>query len=104
MFAVSAHDGTGLDELRAGVRALAEAARQAEREDPAAFRLPVQRSFALHGAGTVATGVCAAGAVTEGDTVEVQPGGMRSRVPPGAWPRPTRYAGRPGPAHRAQPA
>ena len=80
MFAVSAHDGTGLDELRAGVRALAEAARQAEREDPAAFRLPVQRSFALHGAGTVATGVCAAGAVTEGDTVEVQPGGMRSRV------------------------
>lgn len=80
MHAVSAHEGTGLDELRAAVRELAERARREERADPAAFRLPVQRSFALHGAGTVATGVCAAGAVAEGETVEVQPGGGTSRV------------------------
>jgi selenocysteine-specific elongation factor len=77
---VSSHAGTGLAELRDAVRELAETARRAERSDPSAFRLPVQRSFALHGAGTVATGVCAAGAVSEGDTIEVQPGGKTSRV------------------------
>lgn len=77
---VSAHDGTGLAELRNEVRAMAEAARREERADPAAFRLPVQRAFALHGAGTVATGVCAAGTVADGDIVEVQPGGKTSRV------------------------
>lgn len=77
---VSSHAGTGLAELRAAVRVLAETARREERADPSAFRLPVQRSFALHGAGTVATGVCAAGAVSEGDSIEVQPGGKTSRV------------------------
>jgi selenocysteine-specific elongation factor len=77
---VSSHAGTGLAELRDAVRALAETARSEERADPSAFRLPVQRSFALHGAGTVATGVCAAGSVGEGDTIEVQPGGKTSRV------------------------
>lgn len=80
MLPVSAHEGTGLEQLRGAVRELAEQARREERADPAAFRLPVQRSFALHGAGTVATGVCAAGAVNEGDTVEVQPGAGSSRV------------------------
>jgi selenocysteine-specific elongation factor len=77
---VSSHAGTGLAELRAALRELAETARREERADPSAFRLPVQRSFALHGAGTVATGVCAAGSVVEGDTIEVQPGGKTSRV------------------------
>ncbi|MCH2101083.1 MAG: selenocysteine-specific translation elongation factor [Planctomycetes bacterium] len=80
MHAVSAHEGAGIDDLRVAVRDLAERARREERSDPAAFRLPVQRSFALHGAGTVATGVCASGALTEGEAVEVQPGGGRSRV------------------------
>lgn len=80
MVPVSAHAGTGLDELRAAVRAMAEAARREEKADPAAFRLPVQRSFALHGAGTVATGVCAAGSIAEGDQVEIQPSGAGSRV------------------------
>lgn len=77
---VSAHTGLGIDDLRAVLREIAQAARQQEEESPAALRIPVQRSFALHGAGTVATGVCAAGEVREGDTVEVQPGAHRSRV------------------------
>ncbi len=76
---VSAHSGSGMLELKQELRRLAESARS--QADPLqAFRLPVQRSFALHGAGTVATGVCAAGRLQEGDTVEVHPGGHSSRV------------------------
>jgi len=77
---VSAHTGQGIEELKAAVRQLAEQARARETADPAALRIPIQRSFALHGAGTVATGVCASGRVAEGQTVEIQPGAHKSRV------------------------
>ncbi|KAA3613444.1 MAG: selenocysteine-specific translation elongation factor [Planctomycetota bacterium] len=76
---VSAHTGEGLPELRQALRDLALQARSADKSHHA-FRLPVQRSFALHGAGTVVTGVCASGGLQEGQVVEVQPGGGRSRV------------------------
>lgn len=76
---VSAHSGEGLDALRRELHALAQRARAGE-DDWHAFRLPVQRSFALHGAGTVATGVTAAGVVRDGDVVEVLPAGKKSRV------------------------
>ena len=77
---VSAHDGSGMDELRAELRNMAEAARDRMQESPHAFRMPVQRSFALHGAGTVATGVCASGSLQEGQNLEVMPGAHKSRV------------------------
>ncbi len=76
---VSAHSGEGLEELRASLRRVALSA-QREGDGHRAFRLPVQRAFALHGAGTVVTGVCAAGTLEEGGTVEVLPAGVRSRV------------------------
>ncbi|MBL7009248.1 MAG: selenocysteine-specific translation elongation factor, partial [Planctomycetes bacterium] len=79
MVAVSALRGEGLDELRAALRLVALAARR-EGDGHRAFRLPVQRAFALHGAGTVVTGVCAAGVLREGEQVEILPAGVRSRV------------------------
>lgn len=44
------------------------------------FRLPIDRVFTLKGHGTIVTGTIASGTVRVGDTVEVQPQGMRSRV------------------------
>ncbi len=79
---VSAHTGEGMDELREAVRRLALAARE-RHEGRAARRslfLPVQRSFAIQGAGTVVTGVLDAGTVAAGEVVEVLPARRRSRV------------------------
>jgi selenocysteine-specific elongation factor len=77
---VSAHTGSGMDELRVALRKMAESARDRMEQSPHAFRMPVQRSFALHGAGTVATGVCASGTLEEGQNLQVMPGGKSSRV------------------------
>ena len=68
---VSAKTGVGLVELK---RALQNAARasqdkQAERH----FRLPVDRSFAVKGFGTVVTGTLISGKVGTGDEVELLP-------------------------------
>ncbi len=75
----SAHSGEGLEDLRVALRTLVESI-PVPGDGPEAFRLPVQRSFALHGAGTVATGVCSAGILAAGADVEIQPGGGHSRV------------------------
>ncbi|RMH01618.1 MAG: selenocysteine-specific translation elongation factor [Planctomycetota bacterium] len=79
MIEVSALTGEGIEELRSALRETALAARR-EADPHPAFRLPVQRVFALHGAGTVVTGVTAAGVLREGEAVEVLPAGVRSRV------------------------
>lgn len=76
---VSAHAGTGIAELRAELREIALQAR-AELDDRLAFRLPLQRSFALQGPGTVATGVVQSGEVHQGDEVIALPSEKRSRV------------------------
>ncbi|MDP7063215.1 MAG: selenocysteine-specific translation elongation factor [Planctomycetota bacterium] len=79
VLAVSSHEGTGLEELRVALRELALEARS--QADPLlAFRMPVQRSFAIQGAGTVATGVCASGSLAEGQEVVAMPSGKSSRV------------------------
>lgn len=76
---VSSHEGTGIEELRIALRSLALDARK-DHDPRAAFRLPVQRSFALEGAGTIATGVCASGTIEAGATVMVLPAEKSSRV------------------------
>ncbi|MHC4823760.1 MAG: SelB domain-containing protein, partial [Planctomycetota bacterium] len=76
---VSAHTGDGLEDLREALRTLALDARE-ERDPRLAFRLPVQRSFAIEGAGTIATGVCASGSIEAGQEVVVMPADKRSRV------------------------
>jgi selenocysteine-specific elongation factor len=76
---VSAHKGEGMAELKDALRTLALQARRAA-DGRHAFFLPLQRSFAVQGAGTVATGVTATGTVKTGDELELLPAGKRSRV------------------------
>src|ERR1700675_1700447 len=75
---VSAKTGSGLPELK---RALHDAATQVSGKDVTrAFRLPIDRAFAMKGFGTVVTGTLISGAVQTGDEVELLPGGERLRV------------------------
>ncbi|MGA0123137.1 MAG: selenocysteine-specific translation elongation factor, partial [Gaiellales bacterium] len=75
---VSAAAGTGLDALVAAIAALA--AQTAPRPATGRVRLPVDRSFALRGIGTVATGTLWSGTLAAGDQVRVEPGGATARV------------------------
>jgi selenocysteine-specific elongation factor len=76
--AVSATTGAGLGELR---EALVRAARAVQpRHDGGATRLFVDRVFTLRGIGTVATGTLWSGAVSTGDVLRAEPGGLDVRV------------------------
>jgi selenocysteine-specific elongation factor len=75
---VSTLTGAGLDALRAEIERLLAA--PAPPPTPGYFRLPVDRAFVMHGHGVVVTGTAIAGAVQEGDTVHLLPGGETSRV------------------------
>ncbi|MFI5057176.1 MAG: selenocysteine-specific translation elongation factor [Candidatus Acidiferrales bacterium] len=76
--AVSAKTGAGLPELK---KALRDVAGQATGKDAGHhFRLPIDRSFAMKGFGTVVTGTLISGSVGAGDEVELFPGGERLRV------------------------
>lgn len=78
VFPVSSVTGAGIDALRA---ALAEAeAQTVARAAEARFRLAVDRSFTLAGAGTVVTGTVLSGRVATGDQVAVSPSGLAARV------------------------
>lgn len=78
VLAVSAQTGEGVNELRAAL--VAAAAGFAADEGAGRFRLSVDRSFALAGAGTVVTGTVVSGAVAVGDRVMVSPSGLAARV------------------------
>lgn len=75
---VSTVTGEGIETLR-GALAEAEAETTARAED-ARFRLSVDRSFILKGAGTVVTGTVLSGRVAVGDSVTVSPRGLTARV------------------------
>ena len=73
---VSAHDGTGLDELRSVLDSLAsQGAPSGVRGGPA--WLPVDRAFTMQGFGTVVTGTLRGAAFEEADEVEILPEGRR---------------------------
>lgn len=74
---VSAKTGQGLWEL---TQALAVAGRTVRRTSDGPFRLPIDRSFSLHGFGTVVTGTLWSGRISVEDEVEAQPGGRCLRV------------------------
>ena len=77
--AVSARDGTGLDELRAALDGVA--ARLAPRSGgDGPTRLHVDRAFSIRGAGTVVTGTLWAGSIGRGDTLALLPRGEHVRV------------------------
>jgi selenocysteine-specific elongation factor len=76
---VSAIAGTGLDELRSALAALAaEVSAHTPRSGPP--RLAVDRAFEMRGFGPVVTGTLFGSALSVGDTVEIHPGGRRARV------------------------
>ncbi|MFC3571478.1 selenocysteine-specific translation elongation factor, partial [Paracoccus simplex] len=78
VFPVSSLTGAGIAALRA---ALAEAeAQTATRATGARFRMAVDRSFTLAGAGTVVTGTVLSGRVAAGDHVTVSPSGLAARL------------------------
>lgn len=75
---VSAATGQGIDALK---DILAEAERDTvETATEGRFRLAVDRSFTLSGAGTVVTGTVLSGSVSIGDAVTVSPSGLSARV------------------------
>jgi selenocysteine-specific elongation factor len=78
LFSVSNIEGTGIPDLRAH---LEEAARTiAARSAAGNFRLAVDRTFTIAGAGLVVTGTVYSGQVTVGDRLIVSPSGLSVRV------------------------
>lgn len=75
---VSTVSGEGIEDLRAAL-AHAEASMPSRTGD-GPFRLAVDRSFTLPGAGTVVTGMTLSGRVAVGDAVVVSPLGLHARV------------------------
>jgi selenocysteine-specific elongation factor len=75
---VSAKTGAGLAELKQALHAAAKSV--AQRSGQGFTRLPIDRSFAMKGFGTVVTGTLIAGRVSPEDELEIFPGGRRLRV------------------------
>ena len=78
IFRVSALSSAGIDPLRQRLLAMVEDT-AAKRTD-APFRLPVDRAFGVKGFGLVCTGTVQAGALAEGDRVEIAPEDQSARV------------------------
>src|SRR5438128_727141 len=76
--AASSVTGQGLTELQAALDG--ELASTAVRPDVGRPRLPVDRSFAMSGFGTVVTGTLVGGALRQGTEVSVLPAGRRVRI------------------------
>jgi len=76
--AVSALKGDGLEDLKQALVEVVEDLRERPTED--LFRLPIDRVFALPGAGTVVTGSTWSGTVKAGDTVRLLPLDREVRV------------------------
>ncbi len=75
---VSAKTGDGLVELK---QALVDQARQVTGKDSSrAFRLPIDRAFAVKGFGSVVTGTLMSGQVAPEDEVQLFPSGAKLRV------------------------
>src|SRR5581483_2328075 len=75
---VSAATGEGLADLEHALAGLVH--RRVHREGGGLLRLPIDRSFAMKGFGTVVTGTMWNGALQQGETVQIHPGGRRARV------------------------
>jgi selenocysteine-specific elongation factor len=78
IIAVSSVTGEGIAALREKLLDVSRTVRA--RSAPGRFRLAVDRSFTLAGAGTVVTGTVLSGTVAAGDRVTVSPSGIAARV------------------------
>lgn len=75
---VSVETGQGLDELRNELEKLLSEI--PERETGSGFRLPIDRSFTVKGIGTVVTGSVWSGTALVGDSLQLQPAALDTRV------------------------
>jgi len=75
---VSTVTGEGIESLKAAIHDIL-AALPARRPQAPAY-LPVDRVFALAGHGTIVTGTLMQGVISSGDTLALQPSGLRARV------------------------
>lgn len=75
---VSARTGTGLDDLRQTLGAIAR--QVPSRSADFVTRLPVDRVFTMKGFGAVVTGTLVAGEISESDELELFPTGLRVRA------------------------
>jgi selenocysteine-specific elongation factor len=75
---VSTKTGAGLDAFKAALLSVARAT--APKNTSGHFRLPIDRSFAMKGFGTVVTGTLVSGSLRVGDEVEIYPVRRRVRV------------------------
>ena len=78
MIPVSARTGEGLPQLRAALSCLAK--KTVRQTGDGLARLPIDRSFALKGFGTVVTGTLWSGALCVGDYVRLHPDGQEARI------------------------
>nr|MBF0681125.1 selenocysteine-specific translation elongation factor [Pseudomonas sp.] len=78
IFPVSSISGEGIEALRQSV--LEQAARVRSRSASGHFRLAIDRTFSVTGAGVVVTGTAFAGRIRVGDELALSPGGRRVRV------------------------
>ena len=78
LVSVSAHTGAGIDELVKTLQyALAELPQRPDYRQP---RLPIDRVFVVSGFGAVVTGTLSGGALSLGDSIEIQPSGLTGRI------------------------
>lgn len=75
---VSARTGAGIEELKTTLRKIA--LNVPARSTETVARLPVDRAFTIRGFGAVVTGTLVAGNITEGEEMELLPGGARARI------------------------
>ena len=75
---VSVATGEGLDALIAAIATMLTGA--TPRRNLGRARLPIDRSFAMTGSGTVVTGTLIDGSLSIGDKIIIQPSGMTSRI------------------------
>ena len=75
---VSAETGDGVDQLKATLLDLCK--KVPDKQDRGIFRLHVDRVFSMKGYGTVVTGTVNSGSLKIGDTVELLPGSVKSKV------------------------
>ena len=80
IFQVSSATGDGLPELKTHLESAQAAAVKRPISLNASFRLSIDRSFSLAGAGTVVTGGCFSGEVRVGDHLTLSPSGKEVRV------------------------
>jgi len=75
---VSSTTGQGKEEILVAIESLAKNIKDKAAAD--LFRLPIDRVFTIKGFGTVITGTCVGGSVSVGQTVEILPSKITSRV------------------------